>query len=48
MKLDSWHKFSGQRPIPYLRSNSVGDNMEISFTAGSLDYDFRYRDRWSI
>jgi len=48
IKLESWHKYSGQRPIPYLRANSVGDDMEISFTAGSLSYDFRYRDRWSI
>jgi hypothetical protein len=48
MKLESWHKYSGQRPIPYLRANSVGDDMEISFTAGSLDYDMRYRDKWSI
>jgi hypothetical protein len=48
IKLHSWHKYSGQRPIPYLRANSVAEEFEISFTGGSLVYDFKYRDKWSI
>jgi hypothetical protein len=48
MKVDSWHRYSGQRPIPYLRANSVSDDMEITFSGGHCTYDFRYRDRWSV
>jgi len=48
MKQVSWHNYSGQKPIPYLRKDSVSEQMDLTFSAGSLDYDFRYRDAWSI
>ncbi|MCK9458855.1 MAG: hypothetical protein M0R80_04385 [Proteobacteria bacterium] len=48
MKLISWHNYSGQKPIPYLRSASTAERLDLSFTAGSLTYDIRYRDKWSV
>lgn len=48
MKLISWHNYSGQRPIPYIRPNSTSETMSISFSAGAVDYDLRYRDKWSV
>ena len=47
MKLDSWHNYSGQKPVPYLRSNGVSEQLNISFSAGTLDYVINYRDKWS-
>jgi len=47
MKLVSWHDYSGQRPVPYIRSGSVSESYSITFSSGSLDYDIRYRDSWS-
>lgn len=47
MKLISWHNYSGQRPIPYLRADSVSERLDLSFSAGTLGYDVRYRDKWS-
>lgn len=47
MKLISWHNYSGQRPIPYIRANSTSEQLNLSFTSGTLYYDIRYRDKWS-
>ena len=48
MKLVSWHNYSGQRPIPYLRANSVEEKLNLTFSAGAIAYDVRYRDKWSV
>jgi hypothetical protein len=47
LKLISWHDYSGQRPIPYIRSNGQTETYSLSFTSGALVYDIRYRDNWS-
>jgi hypothetical protein len=46
MKLTSWHNYSGQKPIPYLRTG-VTEQLNISFSAGTLAYVISYRDKWS-
>ncbi len=47
MKFVSWHDYSGQRPVPYIRPSSVEETYNLTFSAGTLDYDIRYRDNWS-
>jgi len=47
MKLVSWHNYSGQKPIPYLRSASTAERLDFTFSAGTLTYDVKYRDKWS-
>jgi hypothetical protein len=47
MKLVSWHSYSGQKPVPYLRSASTAERLDFTFTAGTLTYDVKYRDKWS-
>jgi hypothetical protein len=46
MKLVSWHNYSGQKPIPCLRAGET-EQLNISFSAGTLDYEVNYRDKWS-
>jgi len=48
MKLVSWHNYSGQRSIPYLRANSTEERLDLTFSAGTLTYDIKYRDKWSV
>jgi hypothetical protein len=47
MKLVSWHNYSGQKPIPYLRTASTAERLDFTFSAGTLTYDVKYRDKWS-
>jgi hypothetical protein len=46
MKLVSWHNYSGQKPIPYLRAGTT-EQLNLSFSAGTLAYVISYRDKWS-
>jgi hypothetical protein len=48
LKLISYHNYSGQKPILYLRSGSVSEQLNISFSGGALNYEINYRDKWSV
>jgi len=48
MKLVSWHDYGGQRPIPFITLGSYSETYVLSFSAGTLTFDMRYRDSWSM
>jgi len=48
IELESWHNYSGQGNIPYLRKNSVSETLAATMSAGNLTYDIRYRNKYNI
>ena len=44
-KLESYHSISGQRPLPYIQAGATAEALTATLSAGSFDYDIRWREK---
>jgi len=46
--LESYHSISGQQPLPYIQADATDEELEATLSAGNMDYDIRWRDKYSV